>query len=790
MAIFLKSIETLPYNALLLTREIDKKVFLDSAHKLHHFVYQKFINAKDYRARISSDYFLFMKTEFAIDPFYAAKIKPFLDYASSGVADRYEKLGYLLKIRERLIAEGKYTEPNPMVFDNRLVFSVNLDCYEPLLEKYHIRRLTTFLPTPSSVVLKECLDKETEIRSVLETIANLIASGININNIKIINAHEYDRQRLQIEAQGFGFSLIDHSQRKLIEFPLTLTVLKRMEAESLKLILETIKAKIDPSSSIDSRVFSALMGIINDYGFDVLDENHDIFHYETEVRSINADSLIDGVGLINIEDVLPDENNHYLLINYIDSDFPAFKKDDDYLSDTEKRVLGLRTSIEENDLIRFETETIINGIPNLTLFYAKRSQNGEQHPSDLVIDRIVNKEIVFTKANSVSFAKENDYRLYAKFRLKREKFGVTTPDFSLLHATFSAFWHPYQARFSGIDAQTMTKLMEKQITISATSLTVFRQCHFRFLLQYILHLGQYEQSLELSLGNLAHYVLSRVFYTPGVVKQYADEYIQSDSFLINDSRHYNLAKMFVSRLEIVTRYLIERNKNSAFSDLAVEKVFSYIHPDDSDFIIFGKIDLIKILAKADMNYVIVIDYKTGTKQFSDEEFIKGLDIQLLFYLNLLVKSHAIRSIKPVGFFFQPINPGKITKSNDADPLAERLQLEGRLISDYEVAKLLGAQGQIRGVAYKNNGDFRSNKHLIEADKMNEYINVMNGFIDEAVSDIKRRNFSITPLPISANKSTSASCEYCKFQGICYLANSEDDSNQESFETEDEDDESN
>ncbi|MFA7144196.1 MAG: PD-(D/E)XK nuclease family protein [Candidatus Izemoplasmatales bacterium] len=784
MAIFMKSIETLPYDAILVTRAIDKRAFLYTAHKSNRFVSQKFISPNDYRAKIAPDFLAFMKTDFFIDPYYAAKMKPFLNYVNSSMLDHSEKIAFLIKIRERLQAEGKYEEAKTLLFDDHRIFSVNDDLYDPLLEKYQIRRLTTFLPLKTPIIINECIDKDAEIRAVLENTATLISSGVDINNIKIINAQGDDSERLKIDADGYGFAIFDRHPRSLFKFPLTIKVLKQSENESLKSILESIKSHLVDCSEIEIRVFVGLMGIVNDYGTTILDNNHDIFRYETEVRTIKVDDNIDGVEIINFDEVLPDQKNHYLLMNYLDSDFPVFRKDNDYLSDNEKRMLGLRTSIEENDIIRNEVETFINGVPNLVLFYAKKNIVADQRPSDLVIDRVVHKKFIVTEVKSKSFSLENDRRLYAKRRLNREKYGVTTSDFSLLHATFASSWSQYSAQFSGIDTVTIENLVKKGITLSATSLMVFRQCHFRFLLQYVLRLEQTEQSLELSLGNLAHYVLSHVIYSPNTIDEYANEYITSDPFLNDDVRHHVLANLFVSRLKIVSQYLVERNKNSAFSDLAVEQIFTYLHPDDPDFRIMGKIDLIKILAKADMNYCIVIDYKTGSKQFSDEEFLKGLDIQLLFYLHLLIKSGAIKAIKPVGFFFQPINIGRINKNPDKDPFLERLKLEGRLVRDYEVAKLFAAEDQVHGIAYKNNGDFRINNHLIEEEKINNYLQIMDGFIRNAVKDIKNGEFTISPLPIDHSKPVSESCEFCSFKSICYLANTNPDVNTIVVETED------
>jgi ATP-dependent helicase/DNAse subunit B len=243
--------------------------------------------------------------------------------------------------------------------------------------------------------------------------------------------------------------------------------------------------------------------------------------------------------------------------------------------------------------------------------------------------------------------------------------------------------------------------------------------------------------------------------------------------------------MFVSRLNLVVERLRSRRNVTGFSDFSLEKTYSYLHPEDPDFRILGKIDLVQTFRESPDVFVSVIDYKTGNNVFRNEDFEKGIDIQLIFYLHLLRESGAIPGMKAAGFYYQPVNPGKLSKDAKKDPLKEKIKMNGMTLNDSRIASAFDPEGDVRGLTRKADGEFTARAKVVDSLQMEHYLRQMQRFIDEAVRMIRNGSFDITPLSATSGSSGSESCQYCPHPGICYLADSKEaDSGFETAEGED------
>jgi hypothetical protein len=768
MTEFLKSILDLPADALVWTRNADKKTFLDATHVDHRLLKQKFIAEGDLNPRISEDYFVYMQNVHGIEPFHAAKFLPYFGCLPEAAPELSDKIQNLIRLKKSMKISGKFSDPDFAFLQNHPLFAVNAGLYDRRLDRFGIQNLTTFAKTGEEGVLFHCPDKAAEIHAVIETISQLLDRGTSIDAIKVVNASDDDGEKLAIEAHRTGFVFSGGAPKKLNRFPLTAEMLKKWETEGLPSRFSVPATVSDPT---DQMVWAGLVAIVNQYGSEVLASNRAIFRYEIANRSIPPFPFKRAVEILNIEEMVPDAKTWFLIMNFCDDSFPRFRKDVEYLTDAEKKQIGLRTTIEENEILRSETATLLSALPNLRLFFAEKEETQEKKPSDLALGRPLRHVIYEVEGNPESYSPGFDFALFAKRKSMKDRFGVLSNDFPLLAITHSSAWHPFDARFKGLSPKMIAEMLKKGVTISPTALQIYQECRFRFFLQYLLKLGERDESIELSFGNLTHFVLSKAFLTGRRATDLAAEYRLTDSFLSQDERTKTLTDYFVGRLQTVLDYLGQRRQNSAFTDFSAEQVYAYLHPDDPDFRILGKIDLVKTFRHEEKDYVAVIDYKTGNKTFNDEDFQKGIDIQLVFYLHLLEKAKVFSAMKTEGFYYQPINLGKIAKSDDKDPIKERLKLEGRTLKNRFVAERFDNEGNLRGIAFKKDGDFHMNVHVADETAMEGYQKRVGVLIGEAVKSIRQGAFVINPLPIKPNGKKSQSCEYCRFQGICYLADS-------------------
>jgi len=659
--------------------------------------------------------------------------------------------------------------PDLSFLQTKPLYSVNYAGYSPAFDRLGIRSVTTFSAVQNEVELYQCPDKNAEIHAVIEWITRMLDSGVPIDQIRIVNASDADKAQLILEADQYGFEISERKQERLLRVPLILDFIKQIEKESLSAVLSDLMESSRPLVENDRKALSALVTLVNQYGTVVLAQNPDLMRFELAERSIFFPRKVNTVALLEMDEMVPTDSIHYWVMNYTDHEIPRSRKATDYLSDAEKAAIGMRTSIEENTIQREETTRLLGAIRYLVVSFARKVDGQERKVSDLALNRPLKRIDYTISAKKNGFSADYDLTLFAKRQSQYERFGVLSADFATLSVTHRLNWHRYDAQFNGLEAETIERMIKRGVTISPTTLSVFYECRFKYFLHSLLKLDVSKSSMELSLGNLTHFVLSEVFAGEKTVEELAGEYCVRDPLLSEDERMISLTDFFVTRLRIVVEYLEKQHKASQFSTYSTEALYRYLHPEDANFTILGKIDRVISLLHENKNHVAVIDYKTGNKAFSDDDFTKGIDVQLVFYLHLLEKAGVFPAMKAVGFYYQPVNLGKIAKEETKDPVQEKLKLEGRTIKNRFITEALDSEGNIRGLAYKNDGGYRANMHMVEEERMNQYLRSMDEFITGAVKSIKNGDFRITPQPPKPNAKVSKSCEYCSFHGICYLA---------------------
>lgn len=98
------------------------------------------------------------------------------------------------------------------------------------------------------------------------------------------------------------------------------------------------------------------------------------------------------------------------------------------------------------------------------------------------------------------------------------------------------------------------------------------------------------------------------------------------------------------------------------------------------------------MQRADITYLRIIDYKTGTKQFKLSDILYGINLQMLLYLHSIEASGGDKygEIVPAGILYMPATVPYISsdslKSIDKlpDELNKKLKMNGLLLKDTEI----------------------------------------------------------------------------------------------------------
>ncbi len=189
----------------------------------------------------------------------------------------------------------------------------------------------------------------------------------------------------------------------------------------------------------------------------------------------------------------------------------------------------------------------------------------------------------------------------------------------------------------------------------------------------------------------------------------------------------------------------------------------------------GRIDRIDTLNLDGETYIRIIDYKTGAKKFDLNEMYYGLQIQLLVYLDALIRNSKYilnKQAKPGAILYfkidDPIIKSKkeMTAEEVQEEVLSALKMKGLILKDARVVKAMDKDidgySLIIPAAFKADGDFKANSDVVTEEEfimLREYVNKK---MVELCEDMLSGEIKIQP----TKHSNRTHCEYCNFSSIC------------------------
>ncbi|MBR4394990.1 MAG: PD-(D/E)XK nuclease family protein [Eubacteriaceae bacterium] len=318
------------------------------------------------------------------------------------------------------------------------------------------------------------------------------------------------------------------------------------------------------------------------------------------------------------------------------------------------------------------------------------------------------------------------------------------------------------------DIPAYQSLIGMPMVSSVSIIETYADCPFMYFSKYVLGLKQREEfAVEaVDMGNVLHKVveeyekllLSGDITLDGDIAAISDEIC---SRVISGYRTGIYSKIAysgytVSKLKDISRRVLavisRQMKGSSFALAESEGYFGEGGRHDAIRVdgiygpsfLRGKIDRVDEKAAGDGRSVVVIDYKSSVKNFSEDDVISGSAVQLPVYLSALASS----GDTPAGMLYMPLNPGytEIKKSKDNID-AENAQQARFAMSGVTLA---GEDGSYPG------------GRAVTAEEMREIIDEAQESVSLYCSRILSGNIEIAPKEGSRN----GPCRYCEYRPFC------------------------
>ena len=303
--------------------------------------------------------------------------------------------------------------------------------------------------------------------------------------------------------------------------------------------------------------------------------------------------------------------------------------------------------------------------------------------------------------------------------------------------------------------------------LSYSSIDNYNRCAFRYYLNNILKITEFEETFAQNIGTIFHDILSKAFSDDF---NFDKEFDEKMSQIIFTNKELFFMKKLKDELKFVIDTIKKQNKfNSLDKSLYENKV--YINKDGNIKLTFmGIID--KLLYKEEDNktYLVIIDYKTGVLHTNLNNTIYGIDMQLPVYL-YLAKDGLFKNAEVIGFYLQKILNNEVVKDSKKTYISQKeesLKLNvytvdrTDLISKFDFSYT--DSEVIKSLKFGKTGFYAYSKILSE-EKIDKLINIVKNNIDDAFSNILSANFDINPKRIGKN---NVGCAFCKYKDICFM----------------------
>lgn len=457
----------------------------------------------------------------------------------------------------------------------------------------------------------------------------------------------------------------------------------------------------------------------------------------------------------------------------------------------------------EQDEVYLAYTAAVSGSDRLYLTWCGTDLKGEgKTPSPLI--QAVRKILPETAVRARdAMAKEDEARTgETAFTLLAREYRTD----SLLSATLTQLFREepdYTHRLAALDRAASGKgrqfdnpakarqLFPDTLRLSATQIEAYHQCPFQYFCKYGLRAKE-QRPAELSpleYGNLIHYLLETMFGQVGhaAICQMTDDALREairqaiGQFLLEQlggaddktPRFLHLFQRMAESATIVIRHIAKELAQSAFQPLGYEMTVDR----DGDFppltvplsnggtaVVGGIIDRVDLYEENGVQYLRVVDYKTGRKKFQLADVVNGVNLQMLLYLAALIETG---KYQPAGVLYMPasrpvVSAEKGMGKQEIEKAAEKkLQMNGLLLDDPLILTAMEQDGAGQFIpATIKDGKVRSTATVTKAE-LDSVLRYMKRTVGEMAQSLHQGQVEASPLQGSYD-----GCAYCPYFPVC------------------------
>lgn len=593
---------------------------------------------------------------------------------------------------------------------------------------------------------------EEEVHYICVEIRKLIDKGINLNDIYLCNVSDDYYFILDKLFSYYGIP---------IEIPFKNSI---YSTTVLQNYLKTGELDLESNCEVTNKIIS-ILGELVELEDDSIKK--DIFIEICKNTYLSNSKLKNRVQIKDIKNTPFQDTNHVFVLGFNRDALPHIYKDIEFISDKDKGEVELYTTKYLNNREKKVIAYLLSNISNLTITYKLSSPFNKYYPSTLIDD--YNLEVKRVEVDDIEYSD-----IYNKIRLGElldnyYNYGEENKLLDTLNGYYSLPYLTYDHIFTGIDRNTFLDNLSYPLRLSYTSLNSYNECKFKYYVNYVLRLGDYEETFATIVGSLYHELLTLYKNPDFDLDKEWNKYLEKKDLSLKDTV---LLVRIRKDLEELINVLKIQQTYTKFDTEYYEKELKVKVRDDISVEFVGYVDKIMTYQKISDTYFSIVDYKTGTIDTHIEPMKYGLHMQLPIYLYLINNSKLFDSPIFTGIYYQNILFSYPTWSKNIDKeKKDNYKLKGYSTDNIDNLSLFDSTFKdselIKSMKYDEKFD-RFSKVLSDEDvyKITKYTEKV---IKDTTDDILKGDFKINP---KVYNKENISCQYCKYNDLCYARESD------------------
>lgn len=664
------------------------------------------------------------------------------DYSSS-------KLNFLKELKKELI------ENNLLVFNNgfkeylkdkdiEVKNYYDLDLYEEEALNYKSNIIPGTINTP----VYEFSTMEEEVSFVCIKIIELINDGVDINKISLCNVNS-----------DYYYTL----KRLFSYYNIPINIPFKNSIYSTKVVKDYLDTGVIDLEDLSKYIINKkLVNYITDLNDPIRKE---ILINNLKNTYIPNTKYNNAVGIKDLfkEEFLDDE--YVFVLGFNQDVLPKSYKDIEYISDNLKSELSMYSTEYLNKREKDTTIYLLSNIKNLYLSY-KLSTPFESFYRSSLIDELGLKVINDFK-NNYKYSNFYNKLLLGEMLDKYNLYGEKDPYLEKLYSHYSIPYNTYDNKFTGINNDTYLTHLSYPLKISYTTLNSYNECSFKYYLNYVLKLSEYESTFASFIGSLYHEILSLYKNNNFDLELEFNKYLEKRELSLKEKLLLvRIKKDLIKLIDVIKK----QDEYTTYKDELYEKCVEIDLKKNVSVKFIGFIDKIMYYKVLEDTYFSIVDYKTGNIDTHIEPMKYGLHMQLPVYLYLIHYGRIFTNPIFTGIYYQNILFNYPTWSKKLDrEINDRYLLKGYSTNDTNILEKFDCSYKdsslIKSMSYNEEKGFSRYTKLIDSDTMYNLIKYVKNEIDTKVDKILEGDFSINPkVYISEN----IACKYCEYKDICFM----------------------